>query len=633
VIRIRAIVRARGSGDGMSTKPILLFLHGVGTGDPKGSWKSALSASLSRLGYPDLEDVRVIAPRFAHALKGADESEKLPPLTVNQPSGEGAKKNRREFERRTGAVEYRLGYQDAGKGIPGSEALLDFGLALPFFEQARNYLQDPEIRAQVLNRILSKLPQEGRVVILGHSLGSVIAADLLRRLHKGLHVVGMVTVGSPLASDSFGVDKLRDVLREPPPNLEWWVSFWDGRDPVAARRGVSSAFPWMLDFRVPSRTMSPLAAHQAVEYLAQDVVAEAVGYGLFGSRSKEVARVERGVDVPLDAAEDYALLALRYAHLIKLRLTGDRKERYAGALRHVHANLVDVLAAKRSETARPLPEALSRLRFDLSDPRAEVPEPTPSRRLAKDDAVVMLTVLMGQNIILPYEVNVPADVKQKAMEDLTAEMGLGGVFGSDVFAAAREAQAALNGGRGVNWLKWGALGAGAIAIVVATGGLALAAAPGVAGAAAITSALAAFGPGGMIGGLLTAGTLVTAGGGGIAFGLVSASTTAETLEAVVSGQLTAEILRKRHGLDSDPAVWRNLVDMEMQLRREHERLDEFSDDSAPSIKELKRKVDAVERALTHLRHMGLEPAPSAPSSEVPSDDRPFWKRAVPAIGR
>jgi hypothetical protein len=306
-------------------------------------------------------------------------------------------------------------------------------------------------------------------------------------------------------------------------------------------------------------------------------------------------------------------LALRYSHLIEQRLEGDQRDRYAGARRNVQAILIQVLKSRRAESGQPIPEAVARLAFDLADPTARTPEPQPSRHLAKDEAVVPLTVLMAENIILPYEIVIGMDKKRAAMEDLTAEMGLGGVFGTDVFDAAKTAQTALGGGRQVNWLKWGALGAGAAALVVATGGLVLAAGAGLAGAAAITSALAAFGPGGMIGGLLTAGTLVTAGGGGIAFALASSGTPADTLEAVVSGQLTAEILRKRHGLASDPAVRRNLVEMEMELRREHERLDEFSDPAAPSIKELRRKIDAVERALAHLTALGLAPA-------VPSED-------------
>lgn len=613
---------------GALDKPVLVFLHGVGTGDPEGKWKERLSESLVRVGYPDLEATRVIAPRYAHALKGFDEKEELPPIVVKQPAGDAARRNRREFERRVGAVEFRLGPQDRGHGYVGGDLLVDLAVDAPFFAQARNYLTNMKIRAQVLNRVLAKMPASGRIVLVGHSLGSVIAADLVRRLPQSLEVVGMVTIGSPLASESFGVDKLRDTLREPPANLGWWVSFWDWRDPVSARRGVSSAFPWMIDFQVRTSDLNPASAHQAVRYFGHDVVAEAIGFALFGSRSKELAQVEKGVDIALDIAENFALLALRYAHLIRQRLEGDQQDRYSGALRNVQANIVTLLKRQRAATGRPLPAAVAENAFDLSDPSSVVPEPRPARHLSKGEAVVPLTVLMAENIILPYEINVALDVRQSAMTDLAAEMGLGGVFGADVFYAAKDAQKVLGGGRGMNWLKWGALGAGAAALVFATGGLALAAGAGLAGAAAITSALAAFGPGGMIGGLLTAGTLVTAGGGGIAFGLASPGTPAETLEAVVSRQLAAEILRRKHGLESDGAVRRTLVEMEMEIRREHERLDEFSDASSMSVKDLKRKIEAVERAIAYLDSSDANPEEDpegGSSSKDRSRDR-WYKR-------
>jgi hypothetical protein len=44
-----------------------------------------------------------------------------------------------------------------------------------------------------------------------------------------------------------------------------------------------------------------------------------------------------------------------------------------------------------------------------------------------------------------------------------------------------------------------------------------------------------------------------------------------------------------------------LVETEIAVRREHERLDGFSDESAQSLKELKRKIEAIERALKYLR--------------------------------
>ena len=591
----------------MSNEPILLFLHGVGDGDQNDNWKVALSESLTALGYPSLDQIRTIAPKYAHALKGWDDGEALPAVTVKQPSGEAAKQNRRDFERRMGAIEFRLGRHNHGDGLPGGDAIIDAAVAmLPQFDQARNYLKDAYIRAQVLNRILAKLPKTGRIVILGHSLGSVVAADLVPRLPVGLQVVGMVTIGSPLANGTFEVDKLRETLNDPPTNLAWWVNFWNTSDLVSAHRGVSSVFPWMIDFRIDTKNLFP-QAHFAVNYLANEATAAALGFALFGSRSKELAEINTGVDLALDSQERTALLALRYAHLRKMRLEGDQKDRFTGALRQVQATAIDEIERRNTEHDGPLHPEIALLAFDVTDPQATLPEPQPSRFFTKDQAVVLLTVLAAENVIRPFEITISRDKWQETMEELAAEMGLTSRFGTDVFTAARLAQEALSDKKGVNWVKWGAIGVGAAAIVVATGGLALAAAPGLVGAAVVTSALASFGPGGMIGGLLMAGTLVTAGGGGIAYGLASPGTTAETLEAIVERRLAAAILRKLQHLDQDPAVWRVLAEAEIEVRREYERLDEFSDESSPVLKELKRKIVTIERALKYLKENGLEP--------------------------
>ena len=120
-----------------------------------------------------------------------------------------------------------LGRHDRGTGWFGGDTVVDWAFARHPFVQAHRYSNDGETRARVLNRILKQLPQTGRLVIIGHSLGSVIAADLVRRLPAGLEVVGMVTLGSPLAHRRFHVDSLKSNLAAPPPNLAWWVNFWN----------------------------------------------------------------------------------------------------------------------------------------------------------------------------------------------------------------------------------------------------------------------------------------------------------------------------------------------------------------------------------------------------------------------
>jgi hypothetical protein len=589
----------------VSSDPILLFLHGVGAGDPEDAWQVALSAALIRRGYPALDPDRWIAPKYSYALQNGDGKLRLPPVTVKQPSRDDARANRRAFERRTSAMEYRLGQHDPGSGAFGAAALVDLSFETHPFAQAYNYLHDEQTRARVLNRILEALPASGRLLIVGHSLGSVIAADLVRRLPSDLQLVGMVTIGSPLASGSVQATALRDAMQEPPTNLDWWVNFWNDRDPVAALRGLSSVMPWLLDLRVS--TPPSLRVHSAVEYLSDLRVAEAIGYALHGSLSRELVTTSSALDAPLDDEENVVLLALRYAHLVSGQLKDDHRDRFLGAVRATQANVIEALLSRREADGRPRPERLAALGFDLADPESTAPAPAPGAHVDPENALAQLIVLASDNVIRPFEIAITDPARRQAMREITAELGLGTAFGDDVLDAIRRAEGVLDAGKGVNWIKVGALGAGAVAIVIATGGLAIAAGAGLAGAAALTSALAAFGPGGMIGGLITAGSLVTAGGGGIAFGLANAGTSAEVVESVVMRQLAAAILREKRGFDQDPGVWHLLVETERQVRRQYERLDEYSDPKSPVLADLRRKTQTVERALEFLRENGLEP--------------------------
>lgn len=235
----------------MSDHPTLVFLHGVGDGNPQGNWKRILNESLTRLGYPTIDEVEVIAPIYAHALKGTDDEGPVPPLTIPDLSRDKAAQHRWAVETRTSALERILNAgNNPGQGVPGGNQVVEAALYAPIFSQARNYLRDPNIRAGVLQRILKAMPKQGEILLVGHSLGSVIAADLVRRLPPEVTVTGLVTIGSPLANGEFDVDNLRRYLEAPPSNLRWWVNIWDSRDPVSAHRGVSSLFPWMLDRRV-----------------------------------------------------------------------------------------------------------------------------------------------------------------------------------------------------------------------------------------------------------------------------------------------------------------------------------------------------------------------------------------------
>ncbi|MEV8183000.1 hypothetical protein [Specibacter sp. NPDC078692] len=127
----------------MSDKPVLLFLHGVGDGDPGSQWKTVLEKSLTRSGYPNLDGTTVIVPLYAHALKGCDEPKPLPVRTIKAPGRDAAKLNRRDFERRLASVEHRIGRQDqehfinealANRAQTVHNVFADAVVALPFFQ-------------------------------------------------------------------------------------------------------------------------------------------------------------------------------------------------------------------------------------------------------------------------------------------------------------------------------------------------------------------------------------------------------------------------------------------------------------------------------------------------------------------
>ena len=590
----------------MADDVTLLYLHGVRDFEDTKKWRDVLADSLLRAGYAEpFERVNVVAPRYGYLMIGVDEVVPMPPILQKLPTGAEARDNRRAFERRVGSLEFALGRHERGAGWAGAEVVIGAAVGTPLFRQAQNYLDNDAIRAAVLTRVLKALPDSGRLVVVGHSLGSIIAADLIRRIPSALKIVGLVTLGSPVASGRFNVDDLRSALKDPPSNLGWWVNFWNPLDPVAAHRGASAIFPWMADFKVLSRPDHHV--HDAEVYLADESVARAIGFGLFGSLSKEVALRSEGVERPMEAAEVLALLALRYAHLIAGELDGQLRSRYCGALRVVQAGVVADLRRWSEEQGLTVHAAVAALDVDLSIAEQEAIAPEPITLLSKDEAAVPLVVVATENVVRPFDIAVSDKIRQRALGDLTAEMHLGRQYGLDVFDSVETAADALSGGPVLGWLKWGALGAGAAVLVLATGGLALAAGPGLVGAAALTSALATFGPGGMVGGLLTAGALTTVGGGGVALGLASPGVSAQSAQVVISRRLATADLRRRQGLEADHAIWRTLTDTETRVRREFERLDEFSDADSPSLKELKAKITAVERALKFLRAKGLEP--------------------------
>ena len=132
---------------------------------------TVLNRSLALVGYPELESDKVVAPKFPNSLLyPSDDKIRLPSPTIQDLGRDAARRNRRAFEHRTGALEFRLGRPKRGAGHVIRDAVVNVAVDAPFsppMAQARNYLRNEQTRAQVLSRVLRHVPPSGRVVIVG----------------------------------------------------------------------------------------------------------------------------------------------------------------------------------------------------------------------------------------------------------------------------------------------------------------------------------------------------------------------------------------------------------------------------------------------------------------------------------
>jgi pimeloyl-ACP methyl ester carboxylesterase len=592
----------------------LLYLHGVGNGDPRDAWRRALDNALRDAGYPGLDEVEVIAPKYPDVLRtdDGDKTIKIPPVTAPRLSAAEQRDVRRRVERATAELESIL-----GEPVPASPVGVTDSLApivLRVLRQAHNYVTKPGIRARTLRMVLDELPEEGEIVIVGHSLGSIIAIDLLRRLPPKLTVTGLVTIGSPAAHPNLHEDSDRLEMKAPVDHVGWWVNVWSNGDAVTGLRGIWRHFPWALDLQVGLGL-----DHRTTTYLRSKPVATAIGRGLFGSLTKELAIVEGTPDVSLNSLEVRLALWLAYAQFLRDHLKGATQERFGAALRVVQHEVLERLIENYRTDGVRIPQQLLDLRVSPDTPGdRDLPRPKPLTQLSKEEAVLALVALATANPVRPYEIDVPDDVRRQAFHDLTVWMGLGGGLGENLHIAMQSASKAVYPVD--QWKLWVGIGIGAAVLVAGPIGLALAAPAGLAGGAAIIGALSAFGPGGMVGGLVTAGAITTTGAGTIAATLVSSSSTAEDVEVTVIQLLTAAILRSREGLEQDLGVWLAMSEIQRQTGREVARLAAYSDEKAPGVEALRRKARAAERAMAYMVKNRLV---EGLTDEEPKGDEPF----------
>ncbi|SCL29440.1 V8-like Glu-specific endopeptidase [Micromonospora rhizosphaerae] len=153
---------------------------------------------------------------------------------------------------------------------------LDEAIIAAVFADVAAYLDRPAVRDRVLDAVLGCLPPGGRMVLVSHSLGTVVAMDLLTRLPGSLTVDTLVTAGSPLGMDAVYKRLLVGGPRRPD-RVRTWVNAWCAADAVAIGCPLQGA--WGADVVDVVTDNAKDRAHSIAEYLSDPRVARAVVAG------------------------------------------------------------------------------------------------------------------------------------------------------------------------------------------------------------------------------------------------------------------------------------------------------------------------------------------------------------------
>ena len=223
----------------------------------------------------------MIAPSYLAELEG----ELVP--DIDEPPTTYRKSSDKEYDRAAGRYWAALADLEQtgirGRIQPGLGADLPAGavaeaLMPKLFADAVEYCANADRRNAIFARLLAEIPPNADLVIVAHSLGSVVAADLLYRLPEDTELRMLITLGSPLALERLRKHLARRRQRFPYEVVGPWINLCGTGDFVTGFRGLSPVFAEALDVFVDTGGFGhePRTAHAATTYLDRPAAARAL---------------------------------------------------------------------------------------------------------------------------------------------------------------------------------------------------------------------------------------------------------------------------------------------------------------------------------------------------------------------
>lgn len=246
--------------------PRIICVHGIGQ-QRKGEetlrkdWLPALKDGLTRAGAAWPSDAEVAWVFYGDLFRPrGKKSTGVPPLTAADVDDPREQELLMAWWRAAAAADRRIpAPEDATKartpqwvqrGLNAlSKSRFFAGVSERLFiwdlKQVTGYLHDPAIRREAWNRF-ARVIDRGTQVVIGHSLGSVVAYEALGNLTGDWTIGRLVTIGSPLGIRNVVFDQLLPAPRSEkgrwPPRVLGWSNIADKGDVVALTKELAPLF-------------------------------------------------------------------------------------------------------------------------------------------------------------------------------------------------------------------------------------------------------------------------------------------------------------------------------------------------------------------------------------------------------
>ncbi|WP_245436429.1 hypothetical protein [Methylobacterium sp. V23] len=286
----------------MERPGIIIGIHGLANKPPVDEktrwWKAAIAEGLAR--NEDLADAE-FAFEFVY---WADLRYEMPLASdaLDEPyrpyGGAGALPSEEDAPKLTGPDVLGIVYESIDRIEEATGVTLIDDLILEHrFDDLWHYHVEQGFARQVRSRLIERLEafRDRRILLVAHSMGSVIAYDVLRLLEReapSLRVEHLVTVGSPLglAKVKLKIEAECGVARVPN-NIRHWTNLADGNDIVAVTGALAEDF-------VPSDAGIEVVDHRVVNDYRRPT-GEPNHHKSYGYlRTPEFSRIAAGFVIP-----------------------------------------------------------------------------------------------------------------------------------------------------------------------------------------------------------------------------------------------------------------------------------------------------------------------------------------------